>query len=59
MYRARRLLLGQSDLEATTTATFDAPGEYALLAQVNDESGIGGDGDQCCWTTAHVAVTVK
>jgi hypothetical protein len=46
-------------LEATTTATFDAPGEYVLLAQVNDESGVGGDGDQCCWTTAHVAVTVK
>jgi hypothetical protein len=46
-------------LEATTTATFDAPGEYALRAQVNDESGDGGGGDQCCWTTAHVKVTVK
>jgi hypothetical protein len=46
-------------LEATTTATFAAPGEYVLRAQVNDESGDGGGGDQCCWTTAHVKVTVK
>lgn len=46
-------------LDATTTATFDAPGEYILRAQVNDESGDGGGGDQCCWTTAHVNVTVK
>jgi hypothetical protein len=46
-------------LEATTTATFDAPGEYVLRAQVNDDSGDGGGGDQCCWTTAHVRVTVK
>jgi hypothetical protein len=46
-------------LEATTTATFAAPGEYILRAQVNDESGDGGGGDQCCWTTAHVRVTVK
>jgi hypothetical protein len=46
-------------LEATTTATFDAPGDYVLRAHVNDESGDGGGGDQCCWTTAHVNVTVK
>jgi hypothetical protein len=46
-------------LEAVTTAKFDAPGEYVLRAQVNDESGDGGGGDQCCWTTAHVKVTVK
>jgi hypothetical protein len=46
-------------LEATTVATFDAPGEYILRAQVNDDSGDGGGGDQCCWTTAHVKVTVK
>jgi hypothetical protein len=46
-------------LEATTTATFAAPGEYILRAQVNDDSGDGGGGDQCCWTTAHVRVTVK
>jgi hypothetical protein len=46
-------------MEATTTATFEAPGEYVLRAQVNDQSGDGGGGDQCCWTTAHVRVTVK
>ncbi len=46
-------------LEAATTATFAAPGEYILRAQVNDDSGDGGGGDQCCWTTAHVRVTVK
>jgi hypothetical protein len=46
-------------MEATTTATFSAPGEYWMRAQVNDESGDGGGGDQCCWTTAHVRVNVK
>jgi hypothetical protein len=46
-------------LEATTTATFSAPGEYVVRAQVNDTSGDGGGGDQCCWTTAHVRVNVK
>jgi hypothetical protein len=45
--------------EAAATATFGAPGEYVLRAQVNDESGDGGGGDQCCWTTAHVRVSVK
>ena len=46
-------------LEAKTTATFSAPGEYWLLATVNDLSGDGGGGDQCCWTSAHVRVMVK
>ncbi len=46
--------------EATTTATFTAPGEYLLRARVdnfdaNDSSG----GDQCCWTNAYVPVTVR
>lgn len=45
-------------LEARTTATFSEPGEYWLRAQVNDSSGDGGGGDQCCWTTAHVKVLV-
>ena len=36
-----------------------APGEYVLRAQVNDDSGEDGGGDQCCWTTALVKVTVK
>lgn len=46
-------------LEATTTATFSAPGEYVVRAQVNDTSGDGGGGEQCCWTTAHVRVSVN
>jgi hypothetical protein len=46
-------------LEATTTATFSVPGEYVVHAQVNDTSGDGGGGEQCCWTTAHVRVNVK
>jgi hypothetical protein len=46
-------------LEASTTATFSAPGEYVIRAQVNDTSGDGGGGEQCCWTTAHVRVIVK
>ena len=46
-------------LEATTTVTFAAPGEYVVRAQVNDTSGDGGGGDQCCWTTATIIVNVK
>lgn len=32
----------------------DAPGEYWLRTVVNDSSG----GNQCSWTTAHVALRV-
>jgi hypothetical protein len=46
-------------VEAKTTATFSAPGTYWLRAQVNDSSGNGGGGDQCCWTSAHIIVNVK
>lgn len=46
-------------VEASTTATFTAPGEYIVRAQINDTSGDGGSGDQCCWTTALVRVIVK
>jgi hypothetical protein len=44
--------------KASTTATFAAPGDYMLLVTANDWSGEGGRGFQCCWTTAHVKVTV-
>jgi hypothetical protein len=43
---------------ATTSATFTAPGDYTLRVQVNDSTGDGGGGFQCCWTNAHVKVTV-
>src|SRR5437879_1695783 len=44
---------------ATTTASFDQPGEYVLLVVANDWSGEGGRGFQCCWTNAQVRVSVK
>lgn len=48
----------EKDGKATTTATFSQPGEYVLRAQVNDRSGDGGGGFQCCWTNAHVKVAI-
>lgn len=49
----------KTDGKATTTASFIMPGEYILRAQVNDSSGDGGGGNQCCWTNIHVKVTVS
>lgn len=45
--------------KTTTTATFATPGDYVLRIQSNDVSGEGGGGFQCCWTNAHVKITVK
>lgn len=45
--------------KVTTNATFSAPGEYILRLESNDSTGLGGGGFQCCWTTMHVAVSVK
>jgi hypothetical protein len=45
--------------EVSTTATFSAVGDYVVRVQVNDASGDGGAGFQCCWTNVHVGVTVK
>jgi hypothetical protein len=45
--------------KATTTATFSAPGEYWLRAQINDATGNGGGGDQCCWSNVLIKVTVR
>ena len=46
---------------ATATATFGAPGEYTLIAVVDDGSGesAGNFGYHCCWTNVQVTVTVK
>ena len=44
--------------EASTTATFSAPGEYVLHLNVDDFSGRGSGETGCCWTTAMVKVTV-
>jgi hypothetical protein len=46
------------DGKASTTARFNAPGEYVIRAQSNDATGDGGGGFQCCWTNVHVKVTV-
>jgi hypothetical protein len=46
---------------ASTTATFQKPGEYWLQVTANDFSGIGGAasaGAACCWTNAIVKVDV-
>ena len=45
--------------KSTVNATFSAPGDYVLRLEGNDSTGAGGGGFQCCWTTAHVGVTVK
>src|SRR6185436_9078592 len=57
--QARPTLDRENGGKATTTATFSAPGDYVLRLQANDSSGDGGGGFQCCWTNAHVAVSVK
>ncbi len=44
--------------KVSTTATFSAPGDYIVRVQVNDRSGDGGGGFQCCWTNTHVKVTI-
>ena len=47
------------DNRATTTVTFDKPGEYILRVRANDASGVSGAGHaQCCWTNGFVRVSV-
>jgi hypothetical protein len=53
-----RPVVDEADGKASTSATFAAPGEYILRVQVNDTTGEGGRGFQCCWTNAHVKVSV-
>ena len=48
-----------SDQNPATTAVFDAPGDYVLRVEALDETGVGGSGFQCCWTSALVAVRVS
>jgi hypothetical protein len=47
------------DGKTVTNATFSAPGDYILRVEGNDSTGSGGGGFQCCWTNAHIGVTVK
>jgi hypothetical protein len=47
------------DGQATTSATFSAPGEYVLRVRANDDSGVTDAGHaQCCWTNGFVKVSV-
>ena len=45
--------------KATTNVKFSEPGDYVLHVTVNDYSGDGGGGFQCCWTSGLVKVSVK
>jgi len=45
--------------KTVAAATFAEPGDYLLRVQVNDTTGEGGGGFQCCWSNAYVKVTVK
>ena len=49
--------VSKEDGTAVTTATFSEPGDYILRLQANDNSGSGRA--QCCWTNAHVQVTIS
>jgi hypothetical protein len=53
-----RPLMDKTSGMASTTARFSQPGDYVLRAYANDASSEVGGGFQCCWTTAHVKVTV-
>ena len=44
--------------KATTSVAFGEAGDYVLHVTVNDYSGDGGGGFQCCWTTSLVRVSV-
>jgi hypothetical protein len=52
-----QLTEGQST--ASVIVTFSEPGEYLMLAQVdNFDANDSGTQDQCCWTNGYVRVTV-
>lgn len=46
-------------VKAETMARFSQAGEYWIRVTANDQSGDGGGGDQCCWTSAHLRVNVR
>ena len=59
VFDPRQITIEEGTGEATTAATFSAPGDYLLRVRVdnwaaNDSAG----GDQCCWTNGYVPVTV-
>ena len=52
--------LSEGQGTAHVIVTFSVPGEYLMLARVdNFGAADSGDGDQCCWTNGYVRVTVR
>ena len=45
--------------QATSNATFGAPGEYVVRVRANDSAVAGAGHAQCCWTNGFLKVTVK
>jgi len=46
--------------QASTQATFTAPGDYVVRVRANDASGLANAGHaQCCWTNGFIKVVVK
>jgi hypothetical protein len=58
-FERARITVSKSGEPVVGKATFDAPGEYLIRVQGNDESGEGGGGFQCCWTNTYVKVTIQ
>lgn len=48
-----------SELSPETAVTFSDAGDYLLRVEALDETGSGGSGSQCCWTSAHIQVHVE
>jgi hypothetical protein len=57
-FRGAGLVHFAAPRSATTTATFDRPGDFIIRLQANDVSGEGGGGFQCCWTSVLIRVAV-
>ena len=51
--------LAEGQGTARVIVTFSEPGEYLMIAQVDNHAATdSGRGDQCCWTNGYVRVTV-
>ncbi|MEE2638037.1 MAG: hypothetical protein VYE68_12485 [Acidobacteriota bacterium] len=55
-----RPTLADTTGRATTTATFEHPGEYVLRVRADNFNPVDSTpADQCCWTNGYVRVTVE
>jgi hypothetical protein len=57
-FSEQRQSFDTADQTPETEVTFSAAGEYVLRVEALDSTGSGGSGSQCCWTSAHIAVSV-